>query len=259
MNPLQIYKLLPKTNCGMCLQKLCMPFAFAVSKGESDVSECPLIKEKDLQHIKSNLVTLDWHLETINRLKKEVGDLQFHKIADRIGAYLKDSSLVIKSLNREITIFANGDIKDENSLSLWMRILLLSYLKKGGNCDLVNRWVSFSELKNGFIKASTFKTQCEDFLNQVCDSNNEIIDEIFQKLGSTTETEELAKKGWIIHPLPKIPLLVLYWQRDDSFDSQTKILFDSSADCYLDIESLIFLTEEMINEVVRAIEREKIS
>ncbi len=41
VKPLEIYKLLPKTNCGECGEKTCMAFAVKVASGELDVSKCP--------------------------------------------------------------------------------------------------------------------------------------------------------------------------------------------------------------------------
>ena len=39
--PLEVYKLLPKTNCGECGSYRCMAFAAAVIKQEKTLSDCP--------------------------------------------------------------------------------------------------------------------------------------------------------------------------------------------------------------------------
>lgn len=43
---IEIYKQLPKTNCGDCGFATCMAFADAVSKGEADICKCPEYTEE---------------------------------------------------------------------------------------------------------------------------------------------------------------------------------------------------------------------
>ena len=44
---IEIFKLLPKTNCRKCGQLTCMAFASALAKGEVDIDDCPeLFEEK---------------------------------------------------------------------------------------------------------------------------------------------------------------------------------------------------------------------
>ncbi len=46
-NPMEVYKLLPKTNCGKCGEKTCMAFAFKLITGEKKLEECePLFSPK---------------------------------------------------------------------------------------------------------------------------------------------------------------------------------------------------------------------
>lgn len=42
MNTIELYKRLPKTNCGRCSAKACLPFALSVIKGDAD-----LLKNRD--------------------------------------------------------------------------------------------------------------------------------------------------------------------------------------------------------------------
>jgi len=41
LSPMDIYQLLPKTNCGKCGQESCLAFAAFLSKGQARTSECP--------------------------------------------------------------------------------------------------------------------------------------------------------------------------------------------------------------------------
>ena len=41
--PLQVYKLLPQSNCGECGVSTCMAFAAAVIKQEKRLADCPFL------------------------------------------------------------------------------------------------------------------------------------------------------------------------------------------------------------------------
>ena len=45
----------------------------------------------------------------------------------------------------------------------------------------------------------------------------------------------------VLHPLPKIPLLIRYWKPDDGLESSLNLLFDSTAEDNLTIESIYAL------------------
>jgi hypothetical protein len=40
--------------------------------------------------------------------------------------------------------------------------------------------------------------------------------------------------------------MILYWPADSEFASKVKILFDSTADRFLDVESIMFLVEGLV-------------
>ncbi len=55
---LEIYKLLPKTNCGECGEATCLALAAKLSTGEADLSACPLLNQPDYADAKAKLAAL---------------------------------------------------------------------------------------------------------------------------------------------------------------------------------------------------------
>jgi len=55
--------------------------------------------------------------------------------------------------------------------------------------------------------------------------------------------------AWKAYLLPKMPVLILYWPEEEEFASKVKILFDSTADRFLDAESIIFLVEGLVRNM----------
>ena len=45
-NLIQIYRLLPRTNCGKCGFATCMAFAVGLRVGDAELSQCPVLVEQ---------------------------------------------------------------------------------------------------------------------------------------------------------------------------------------------------------------------
>ncbi len=58
LRPLDIFKLLPRDNCGQCVQGTCMAFAAAVANGEADADDCPALTEEKWAENRSQLLGL---------------------------------------------------------------------------------------------------------------------------------------------------------------------------------------------------------
>lgn len=53
VSPMEIYKLLPKENCGKCNYSTCMAFAIKMLKREAYLEDCPLLKQA--KYIRQNM------------------------------------------------------------------------------------------------------------------------------------------------------------------------------------------------------------
>ncbi len=258
MTPVEIYKKLPGKNCGQCPEKTCMAFALTIMKGGAEVESCPYLDgavAKELKGIGGG----DWREGLIESLKKEVRMLDFRKCAVDTGGELVDGSLGIRCLGMDFLIGPEGDITTRGYINPWIRILLLHYVRTGGCGEPTGRWVSFSELKAGLVKASSFHRDCEEPLRELLDAAPDRTGAMLARLGAEKVPSESADHAWRIMALPKVPVLILYWQeekeQDLSFSSTCRILFDSSADRFLDVESLMFLVEGLVNIIRQSLRR----
>jgi hypothetical protein len=249
MNAVEIYKRLPRKNCGKCRQKTCMPFAFSLISGDADLIECPELSEDAIIALKGSFQKSDWREELIAKLRKEVAEMSFSEIAAGLGAVIRDDCLVIRSLGRDFIMTRDGEISTNGHITLWMKILLLHYVRTRGQVDLSNQWVSYSELKSGMVKALSFRRECEDPLRELLDRDLNRVADAMSRMGATQRNGFEAHHAWHVLLLPKIPVLILYWPKEEEFESRVSILFDSTADRFLDIESLMFLGEGFIENI----------
>ncbi|HEC96823.1 MAG TPA: DUF3786 domain-containing protein [Nitrospirae bacterium] len=258
MNTIEVYKKLPGKNCGRCPEKTCMAFALSLVKGGTDVENCPYLEAAVAEELRG-AKGVDWRESLIASLKEGVRGLDFPLCAGGIGAELIDGSMKISCLGMDFLVSPEGDITTRGYINPWIKILLLHYIRTGGRGEPSGRWVSFSELKAGLVKASSFHRDCEEPLRKLLDIDMAGTGVMLSRLGAEETVSESADHAWRLPALPKIPVLILYWQEDKDLDvmgpSTCRILFDSSADRFLDVESLMFLLEGLANIINHALNR----
>jgi hypothetical protein len=253
MNPVELYKKLPKTNCGDCRQKACMPFAFAVLKGEADLTECSRLPAKEKDELATSIRKTDWREDLIANLKEEIKGIQFDEIADNLGGTFRDGKLFLTCFGREVIIGPDGEIQAQKTLTPWMKMLLLFYIKNGGSNGLpgklAGKWVLHNELRGGMMKYKAFMRECEEPLRELFDRHLQKVALLLDGYGAGYPEEFASQYAWFINVFPRLPVLLLYWPKDDEFESKVTIRFDATADSCFDVEQLIFLLEELIKDI----------
>ncbi len=253
MNAIELYKKLPRTNCGRCSQKACMPFALTVIKGDARLSDCPLLTEDEIRASESSITRSDWQEELIQSLRVKVKDIDLSAISLDLGGEYRDGSLFMPCLGRQFRILPGGEIQSEGPITQWIRILLLHYLNTHGKAELTGKWVSFSELRSGMVKASSFLREAEDPIKDLFEHDIKRTTEALKKLGVIRTDGYPTPHAWRFFLLPKVPVVILYWPEEDEFPAKVKILFDQTADKFLDVESLMFLLEGLVHNLERVL------
>jgi hypothetical protein len=249
MNPLDIYKKLPRLNCGECPDGTCLAFAVMLSKKERDVSECLKITEqskKEIEEILAGVEVVDWKDKMVDELFDEIARKNFSEIAQGLGAVDEGKTLKIRYLGSDVRV-SHTDVEDD--ISIWDTLLLLIYMKNSGNKTLSGNWVAFRDLMDGSVKAIGFKEECEVPLAQIFDADREGFVEKLHSLGAKRVTGFSTKLSYEIFPLPKVPFLVLLWPGDEDFDTSCNVLLDATATDFLDVETLTFLGQALIRRL----------
>jgi hypothetical protein len=254
MNPLDIYKKLPRSNCGKCPALTCMSFAIRLSKNECSASECPGINEQLKKEIEAMPAGYgDWKQGRIRELFKEISAIDFSDVAEGIGAVSENGKLKVKYMGREI-VLDHSDFYEQ--LGVWDKLLVLMYIKNAGNISLSRKWTAFRDLKNGLIRAESFKEICETPLAEMFGEDRELFVNKLIAIGAEKITGFPTEHSFVVHPLPKIPFLILIWPGEvgidlyrEDFEPACKVLMDSTAAEFLDVEALLYLGLSLMNAV----------
>ncbi len=245
-NPLEIYQLLPKTNCRECQLPTCLAFSAAVIKGEKRLADCPHLDPVVTAELAGKVVIKEsgdqQREEHLESLRKQVSALDFPSSAERLGASLAGSRLAVKCLGRSFFVDPEGYVTSECHTHAGLTIPLLSYMIHSRGGEISGEWVSFRELRNGTSLSPLFAQRCEKPLKQLADTHTDLFEDLVSIFsGERTKNYFSSDISLILYPLPKIPVLISYWKPKDDMESVLHVFFDSTAENFLAIESIFEL------------------
>ncbi len=247
MQPLDIYKKLPRKNCGKCPAGTCMAFAVQFLRRMASLSDCPELDEQSKQEIRDMFSDPgDWEEKRLHGLFKEISPVNFSDIASDIGGKNVEDFITIKYMGEEISV-GHNDFK--NALDIRDKLLILMYIKHGGKGALSGKWVAFRDLKDGMIRSGGFHGSCEVLLAKMFDQDKDKFIKRLLETGAEKVKGYPTEYSFVIYALPKLPLLVLLWPGDEEFDTACKVLLDSTATEFLDVEALLYLGMALVRNM----------
>jgi hypothetical protein len=242
-NPLEIYKLLPKSNCGRCYLPSCLAFAAAVVKGEKRTADCPFLEKAAAERFVADSGMRDpdegKRQEKVRALQARVAELDLAALAEKLGGEMSVGSLRIKSLGKSFLVDRQGRVSSECHTHSGLTIPLLTYIVESSGGEPSGDWVPFRELRDGAAMAPLFASKGEQALRQLVDRHTDLLElliDIFS--GQRGAAGFSADISVVLYPLPKLPVMISYWKAEDDLDSDLNIFFDSTATDHLDIRSI---------------------
>jgi hypothetical protein len=242
-NTLEILKILDKSNCRDCGKSTCLAFAAAVFKGEKQLDECPKLESDIIEKFGGKAetrVTIEQDpMELVERLKKEIAAVDLSCAAQRVGARFFDNKLTIKVCGKDFSVDSRGNLSSDIHIHPWITIPILNYIIHSAGIPVSGNWVPFRELKSGRAWYRLFEQRCEKPLKKVADAYTGLFEDMLHIFnGRQVENHYASDISLALYPLPKMPILVCYWNPEDGLDSSLNMFFDSTAEENLNIESI---------------------
>lgn len=243
---MEIFQLLDKSNCRECGEKTCLAFAGAVFQGKRGIGECPRLSRETVERfsaapdgrdtIEENR---DQHLET---LKNNVARIDLAAAAKRAGGRYAEGRLTLKVLGKDFSVDNNGQLATDIHVNPWIGVPFLNYVLSGRGLAVCGRWLSFRELKDGAARYPLFQKRCEVPIKRVADAHTDFFDDLVHLFNGRQVAREFQSDiSVVLHPLPKVPLMVCYWRPEEGLASSLNVFFDETANDNLDIGSLFSL------------------
>lgn len=250
-NPMEIFKLLPQTNCRDCNEKTCMAFAVAVFKNRKTLDLCPHLSKAVLEEYggsdeRPNTIDEDMR-DAVEHLKAKIPDIDLAEAADRTACRFDGTKLTVKVMGKDFNVHANGSLSADIHVNPWLAAPLLHYVLYSRGRPLTGNWISFRELKGGMERYSLFQQRCEKPLRKIADTYPDLFRDMLDLFnGRRAEGPVDSDVAVILHPLPLVPVIICYLEPEEGMESSLHIFYDESAGDNLDIDSLYTLTTGMV-------------
>lgn len=254
--PLEIYSLLPKTNCGECGAATCLAFAAAILKEEKQPTDCPRLDHEALARLGSG-VGRQVNMESIRdeqlkALKEKIANQDIVSRAGLLGARSNGKCVTIRCLGKDFEVDGKGAVASQCHTHSWFTLPLLDYILHCEGAEPSGRWVPFRELPRGKTWNPLFEQRCEKPLKRIADGHSDLFEALVAMFsGASTGRAFDSDISIVLFPLPRVPIMICYWKPEDGMESELHLFFDDTAERNLPVESLF----TMAAGIVRMLER----
>ena len=139
----------------------------------------------------------------------------------------------------------------DNELPPFFGAMLMYYFDSPEAAPARGKWVSFADLPEGRVYDSAFQNNTGNALVKAFGLDIEGVWMACEGLGGEA-LEGYGDAAYVIQALPRIPVLVNYWQGDEDFPSTCKLLFDESVGYYLPTEACAILGGMLARKLVKS-------
>ncbi|MEJ2220830.1 MAG: DUF3786 domain-containing protein [Desulfobacterales bacterium] len=179
--------------------------------------------------------------ETYTNYLAQIGELDFKRIADRLGAQVDGDDLIIPVFGKPMRVSHRGISGPSGSRpNFSVCVILFKYLLLWPDHDPAeNNWVGFRDFKDSAPFAGAFFNYTEVPLAKYFSGRLKDLEAACRRIQghppAATFSYDLCMQ---FNALPKIPVLMLFNDADEEFPAQSTVLFERRAETYLDMECL---------------------
>lgn len=245
-NAMEIFQLTDKSNCRECGEKTCLAFAGAVFQGHRKLSACPKLAHADISRFSEDPTdrnSIDEERQAfLEDMKRKIAGIDLAAAAQRTGGRYQKARLTLKILGKDFSVDGAGNLYSDIHVNPWVVAPFFDYVLHGKGAAPSGQWISFRELKHGKDRYPLFRKRCEEAMLRVADIYTDLFDDMVHLFsGRQVERQFQSDISVVLHPLPKVPVMICYWRPDEGLGSSLNIFFDQTADQNLDIGSIFSL------------------
>jgi hypothetical protein len=263
---MEVLKTLPRTNCGDCGAQTCLAFATQVIKEGEDLKKCPhlalapaemgqAIRAQQEAGVGRRRESLAISLEV---LQEKVAPLDFAALAPGLGATYGEEAgrpyLALPYFGFCLQVFKDELRYPPGALAdPWDAILLYNYIASEGQEPVTGQWIAYNSLPNSVSKSKTLARLAQELADHFAGRAAQLRERVAQLGGEMVAVGgEDADIQAAFLPLPRVPLLLLFWdaEAEEGFAPQARFLFDASVMNYLDLEAMLFLVEHLMERLM---------
>lgn len=256
-------KVLPRTNCGDCGHPTCLAFASMVVSEKLSIADCPHLSQDTVdactaelagQYAEGKWTKRDLAADALEWARDRASSMDLKDLPARIGGEL----VTIDGAPAVSLPYFTGDIlirdgviehPDGRPLGRWEQVFIFNHMAQGGSALPGGTWKALQEIPNTVSKIKSMRNGVEAPLVAGFTGRAPALRAALASLGGEPAADVApgADVAMRLSPLPRVPVLVLFWDADPSegFPAEAKLNFDATITEHLDIESILFLSERI--------------
>jgi hypothetical protein len=129
----------------------------------------------------------------------------------------------------------HGNLASQCHVNHWVHIPLLDYVLRGAPRPVTGSWVTIGELPPARDWARFYNHRCDRVMRQTADRDPDLFLDLLELFGgkpleaAREPGSPFSSEAMLLHPLPRVPLLVSYWRPEGEFESKLTTFLDASA------------------------------
>jgi hypothetical protein len=247
---MDIFKQLPRNNCGECGVATCLAFCTRVIQGSSELTDCPYAPESLGSRVAAAVVSriedaASERAEFVAGLRQRMRGLDLAEAAERVGGWMKGDRLAIHCLGKIFELDREGGLHSDCHINLWIHGPLLSLVLDGKGLDVTGQWVPFDELAGAVDWLRFWEHRVQRPLGRLADEDPDLFFDVLSLFGKQpARSDELSGSSddaVVLHPFPRVPMMFCYFRPEGGFESKLAIRFDRCCGDNLDAGSVFRL------------------
>lgn len=263
---MEIFKHLDRSNCRECGLPTCMAFAALVVQGQKLITECTHLDRDVAEKLAGQLggVIENVHREReeqIAELRRVMEGVDLKEAAGRVGGNVRNGRISVQCLGKSFELDGRGNLYSQCHVNMWVQLPLMMYVAHGRGIEPAGRWLPFRDLPGAKDWVRFFEHRCEGEIRKIADLDAELFLDTLDLFSAravapgTTEITRSADLVYVLYPMPRLPILVAYWQPEDEFESKLTVLFDETADDNLGAGAIFRLMSGIVEMLRKIMQR----
>jgi len=187
-------------------------------------------------------------------LVKDLAERDLSPAGVSLGLERQGAEYLVPVLGRDYLVGPQGvRAADGGGATVSHRIVLAWYLIHGGSGEPAGSFVPYRELPGGADFARTLAQLVDARLAAFFSRKLDQLKAAAARLGGQElEVSSASDGAWRFTALPKVPLELRFYDADEEFPAEAKVLYDLTAPNFLDLECLAALGHMLALELERA-------
>ncbi len=236
-----------------------MGFSLQVVRGEKGPEACPHLDREITEALgetspEQQLDEPDRRESLAEALIKEIPHVDLPSAAVRLGGVMNGDRLAVRCLGRIFELDRDGTLHSECHIHPWVHFPVLQYVVHGEGKDPTGTWKTFGQLDGFRSWEPFFSHRCEKAFRQMADEHTDLFLDLLALFGTDFDVgDATADRSIVLLPLPKVPIVFVYWRQEEDFDAKLSLLFDTATEANLGAEGTYLLVQgiaEMFRKLI---------